>query len=140
MDAPLHECNIERQRTVVRFLWFSRVSPADIRRRAQRSMEQAPKPNERCMSGWTALERRRRCNGRKSKWTPKNISHRRKGPVGGYHYQGRSKNHSSASCGILGHHFESTYAIVHDELGYHKVCARWVPRNSQLNISSSASQ
>ena len=33
MDAPLHDCTIEEQRGVVRFLWAEEVKPVEIHRR-----------------------------------------------------------------------------------------------------------
>ena len=129
MAAPMSTCTVEDQPNVIRFLWSEGVKRSEIYRRTNVQY------GDSCLSqgrGYEWVERFQ--NGRQ------NVSdeHRRGRPVSvatetvKQQIEQRIRDYSRVTTDEIAVAFNlshgSVYNIVHNDLGYRKVCGRWVPR------------
>ena len=129
MVAPLQDCTIEEQRGIVWFLWVEGVKPVGIHHRmlaqygqstmsqrkvyewVERSKSGRTRVTDEGHSGWPSTSRTQDHIDRAYAM----IRDNRQITVS------EVAAHLDISCG-------SAYAILHDDLGYRKVCAQWVPK------------
>ena len=128
MVAPLALCTKEEQRAVIRFLWSEGVPGAEIHQRLSTQYRDSALP---CRSVYDWIEKF--TSGRT------NVMHEEGAgcvstPTDEKIQQAREMVRANrrvaideVACSVQISH-GSAYQIIHDELGLHKVCARWVPR------------
>ena len=129
MAAPLETCTREEQRCVIRFLRSEGVKPIEIRRRmkvqysdACLSQQQVYEWSRKFTNGVTSVEDARRPGQAQRVVTPQNIA-----SVEAIVMENcRVTLNDIAACLKISH--GSAHHIVHDVLQFHKVSARWVPR------------
>lgn len=129
MAAPLSICTKEEQRSVIRFLWSEGVSGAEIHRRLSVQYGNSVLP-QRSVYEW--IEKFK--NGRTS------VTHNE---GAGRPFTAVSEENIERSREMIlvdrrvtvddvAHRLQishgSAYEIIHNRLGFHKVCARWVPK------------
>jgi len=128
MDAPLQDCTI-KECGVVRFLWAEGVKPVEIQHRmlaryGQTTMSQRKVYEwvERFKSGQTRVTNEGRC-GRPSTSRTQDHIDRADAMIREDRWITVSKvaAHLDISYG-------STYAILHDDVEYRKVCTWWAPK------------
>ena len=129
MAAPLATCTVEEQRAVIRFLWSEGVSGAEIHRRlaTQYGDSALPRANvykwmEQFKNGRTSVIHHEGAGRPSTSTTEENIQQAQKIIMDNR----RVKIDDVAYVLQISH--GSAYQIIHDVLGYHKICARWVPR------------
>ena len=128
MAAPKSTCTVEEQRIVTRFLWSDGVKPSEIYRRMKVQY------GDSCLSQARVYEWVERFqNGRQ------NISeeHQRGRPASvatetlKQQIKQRIRDYRRVTIDEIAVAFNmshnSAYNIVHNDLGYRKVCSRWVP-------------
>jgi len=128
MDAPLQDCSIEEQSGVVRFLWAG-VKPVEIHHRMLAQYGQST------MSQQKVYEWVERFKSGRTRVTDEGHS--------GQPSTSRTQDHIDRADAMiredrritvskvtahLDNSIGSAYAILHDDLRYRKVCARWVPK------------
>jgi len=129
MGAPLSFCIKEEQRSVIRFLWSECVSGAEIHRRLSVQYGNSVSP-QRSVYEWIEKLKNGRTNvtheegaGRPStSTTDVNIERVRNMVL----LDRRLTIDEVANRLQISH--GSAYEIIHKKLGYHKVCARWFPK------------
>ena len=130
MSAPLDVCTEEEQRAVVRFLWSENVSGAEIHRRLQTQYG-----NNNCMSrrsvyewiekfkdGRTSVKHQEGAGRPRTSTGLENVD-RAKDMI----LQNRRIKVEEVATDLEISH-GSAHEIIHDVLGFRKVCARWVPK------------
>ena len=129
MAAPLAVCTKEEQRAVIRFLWSEGVPGAEIHRRLSTQYGDNALPRrrgyewiEKCKSGRTSVTHEEGAGRPSTSTTDKMIQQAREMVLAN-----RRVAIDELACSLQISH-GSTYRIIHDELSFHKVCARWVPR------------
>ena len=120
MAAPLSTCTVEEQRSVVHFLWSEGVKPSEIYRMKVQY-------GDSCLS-----------QGRVYEWVERCDEHRNGRPVSmatetmKQQIERRILDYRQVTTDKIAVEFNmsngSAYNIVHDDLGYRKVCSRWVQR------------
>ena len=129
MAAPLETCTREEQRSVIRFLCSEGVKPIEIYRRmkfqygdACLSQQQVYEWSRKFANGVTSVEDAPRPGQAHRVVTPENTA-----AVEAIVRENRqvTLNEIAASLNIS---HGSAHHIVHDVLQFHKVSARWVPR------------
>jgi len=128
MDAPLQDCTTE-ERGVVRFLWAEGVKPVEIHCRmlaqygqSTMSQQKVYECTERFKSGRTCVTDEG-CSGWPS--TSRTQDHINRADAMIREDRWIMVLEVAAHLDIS---YGSTYAILHDDLGHRKVCARWVPK------------
>jgi len=129
MAAPLAVCTKEEQSAVIRFLWSEGVPGAEINRRLSTQYGDSVLPR-RSVYEWIEMFKSGRTNvtheeeaGRPStSTTDEKIQQAREMVLAN-----RRVAIDEVVCSLQISH-GSAYQIIHDELGFHKLCARWVPR------------
>jgi transposase len=129
MATPMPTCTEEEQRSIIRFLWSEGVKPSEIYGRMKVQY------GDRCLSQGRVYEWVQRFqNGRQ------NISdeHRRGRPVSvanetvKQQIGQRIRDYRRVTIDEIALAFNmshsSAFITVHNDLGYRKVCSRWVPR------------
>jgi len=129
MAAPLAVCTKEEQRAVTRFLWSEGVPGAEIHRRLSTQYGDSAVPH-RSVYEWIEKFKSGRTNvtheegaGRPSTSTIDEKTQQAREMV----LANRRVAIYEVACSLQISH-GSAYQIIHDELGFHKLCARWVPR------------
>jgi len=129
MDTPLQDCTIKEQCGIVQFLWAEGVKPVEIHRRmlaqyGQSTMSQRKvyKWVERFKSGRTRFTDEG-CSGQPS--TSHTQDHFNTADAMIREDRQITVSEVAAHLNIS---YRSAYAILHDDLGYGKVCAWWVPK------------
>ena len=128
MAAPLAVCTKEEKRAVIRFLWSEGVPGAEIHRRLSTQYGDSALPRrsvyewiEKFISGRTNVTheegagRPSTSNNDKIQQAREMVRANRRLAIG------------EVACSLQISH-GSAYQIIHDELGFRKVCARWVLR------------
>ena len=129
MAVPLHQCTKQEQRSVVRFLFSEGVKPIEIHRRMRIQY------GDRCMSRTQVYE-----------WTEKfknGVTSVKDSPRPGPAFTAVTEDNIAAVenvirenrrvtvnevASLLDISVGSAHHIIHDELQFRKVCARWVPK------------
>ena len=129
MDVPLQDCTIEEQHGVVRFLWAEVVKPVEYHRRilaqyGQSTMSQRKVYEwvERFKWGQTCVTDEG-CSGRASTSCTQDHIDRADAMI-----REDRRIMVSEVASHLDISYGSIYAILHDDLGYRKVCTWWVPK------------
>jgi len=129
MAAPLPVCTKEEQRAVIQFLWSEGVPGAEIHRRLSTQYGDSALPHrsvyewiEKFTSGWTNVTHEEGAGRPSTSTTDEKIQQARE-----IVRANRQVAIDEVACSLQISH-GSAYQIIHDELSYHKVCARWVPR------------
>jgi len=129
MAAPLSTCTVEEQRSVIRFLWSEGVKPSEIYRRMK------VKYGDGCLSQGRVCElvesfqnvRQNVSEEHQSGRTVSVATETVKQQI-----EQRIRDYRLVTVDEIDVEFNmshgSAYHIVHDDLGYRKVCSRWVPR------------
>jgi len=127
--TPLQDCTIKELRGVVRFLWAEGVKPVEIHHRTLAQYGQCTMSQrkvyewvERFKSGRTRVTDEGR-----SGWpsTSRTQDHIKRADAMIREDRWIMVSEVAAHLDIS---YGSTYATLHDDLGYGKVCARWVPK------------
>lgn len=129
MAVPLSVCTKEEQRSVIRFLWSEGVSGAAIHQRLSAQYGNSVLP-QRSVYEWIEKFKNGRTNvthdegaGRPSTATNEDNIERARDMV---LLNRRVTIDEVAHCLQISH--GSAYEIIHNRLSFHKVCARWVPK------------
>ena len=129
MAAPLAVCTKEEQRAVIRFLWSEGVSGVEIHRRllsqygdSVLSRRSVYEWIERFKRGRTSVTHEEGAGRPSTSTTDEKIQQARHMVMAN-----RRVTIDDVGCSLQISH-GSAFQIVHNELGFHKVCARWVPR------------
>ena len=129
MAAPLAVCTKEEQRVVIRFLWSEGVPGAEIRPMLSTQYGDSALPHrsvyewiEKFKSGQTSVTHEEGAGCPSTSTTDEMIQQAREMVLANWRVA-----ISEVACSLQISH-GSAYQIIHDELGFHKVCARWVPR------------
>ena len=134
MAAPLAVCIKEEERAVIQFLWLEGVPGAEIHRRLSTQYGDNALPH-RSVYEWIEKFKNGRTNmthdegaGRPSTSTiDEKIQQAREMVLAN-----RRVAIDEVACSLQISH-GSAYQIIHDELGFHKLCARWVPKEHHLS-------
>ena len=129
MAAPLSMCTKEEQRGVIPFLWSEGVQGAEIHRRLSAQYEDSALPRqsvyewiEKFQHGQTSLKDEERVGHPSASFTDSNVEDTR----------AMILENRRVTIDEVANHFEishgSAYDIIHNRLGFRKVCARWVPK------------
>ena len=129
MAAPLAVCTKEEQRAAIRFLWSESVPGAEIHRRLSIQYRDSALPRrsvykwiQKFTSGRTNVPHEEGAGRPSTSTTDEKIQQAREMVLAN-----RRVAIDEIACSLqISHDF--AYQIIHDELGFHKVCARWVPR------------
>jgi len=129
MAALLSTCTMEEQRSIIRFLWSEGVKPSEIYRRMKVQY------GDSCLSQGRVYEWVERFQNGRQNVTDENRSGR---PVDvatetvKQQIEQRIRDYRQVTIDEiaveLNMSHSSGYNIVHDDLGYRKVCSRWVLR------------
>jgi transposase len=129
MAAPLEACTREEQRAVIRFLGSEGEKPADIHRRMKRqygdacvSLQQVYEWHRKFKSGVSTLTDAARSGRPHTATTPNAIA-----AVERVIRENRRVTIDEVA-GELKISHGSAHHIIHDVLQYHKVSARWIPK------------
>ena len=129
MAAPLSVCTKEEQRSVIRFLWSEGASGVEIHRRLPAQYGNSVLP-QRSVYEWIEQFKNGRTSvtheegaGRPSTATTDDNTERVCDTV---LLDRRLTTDEVANRLLISH--GSAYEIIHNRLGFHKVCARWVPK------------
>jgi hypothetical protein len=129
MDAPLVTCTKEEQRSVIRFLISEGVKPTEVHRRmkvqygdACLSQQQVYEWNRKFRNGVTSVAHAPRPGQAHRVVTPESIA-----AVEALVMENRRVSVDEIA-EILNMSHGSTHHVIHDVLQFHKVSARWVPR------------
>ena len=129
MAAPLAVCTKEEERVVTRFLWSEGVSRAEIHWRLLAQYENSALPH-RSVYEWID----KFLSGRTSMMHKEGAGHPSTSTIDLKIQQAQEMVRvnrraiiDEVACSLQISH-GSAFQIFHDELGFHKVCARWVPR------------
>lgn len=129
MAAPLATCTKEEQRAVIRFLWSEGVVGAEIHRRLTTQYGGSALPRrsvyvwiERFKNGRTSVMHEEGAGRPSTSTTEEKIQQAREMVLANR----RVTIDNVASSLQISH--GSAYKVIHDELNFHKICARWVPR------------
>ena len=129
MAAPLSFCNKEEQHSVIRFLWSEGVSEAEIHRRHSAQYGNSVLPQQsvyewivKFKTGHTSAMREGGVRHPSTATTDNNIDR--------VHDMVLLHRWLSIDevANLLYISHGSAYEIIHNRLGFHKVCARWVPK------------
>lgn len=129
MDALLQDCTIEEQHVRVKFLWTERVKSAKIHLSKLVQYGRENSMAQQKVYEW--IERftvRRTSNQWSLIWLDLNILHTSP------HWQGTSPDQRRPwiTLSTIAEHLDISYvfkhAVVHDNLGNHEVCSRWIPK------------
>jgi len=129
MAAPLSVCTKEEQRGVIHFLWSEGVPGAEIHRRLSAQYGDSALPRQsvyewiqKFQHGWTSLKGEERAGLPSTSITDSNVEDVRVMIL----------ENRRVTIDEVANHFEishsSAYDIIHNRLGFRKVCARWVPK------------
>ena len=128
MAAPLAVCTKEEQRAVIPFLCSENVSGAEIHRRLSTQHGDSVLPHisvyewiEKFKSGRTNVTHEETAGCPSTSTTDEKIQQAREMVLAN-----RRVAIDKVACSLHISH-GSAYQIIH-ELGFHKICARWVPR------------
>jgi hypothetical protein len=137
MGTPYNNCTIKEQLAEVCFLWGEVVKSAEIHHRmltqyGAHAMHQQKiyKWLERFKEGRTSVMDESQPGHPSTSRTDQHIQR-----VDALIREDRQLTLARVA-DIMGMSYGSAQAIVHDDLGYHKVCVWWVPNTLQLSISS----
>jgi len=129
MAAPLAVCTKEEQRAVFRFFWSEGVPGAAIHRRLSTQYGDRALPRisvfewiEDFKSGRTSVTHKEGAGCPSTSTNDEMIQQAREMVLAN-----RRVAIDEVACSLQISH-GSAYQIIHDELGFHKVCARWLPR------------
>jgi len=129
MAAPLAVCTKEKQRAVIRFLCSEGVPGAEIHRRLSTQYRDSALPCrsvyewiEKFKSGRTNVTHEEGAECPTTSTTDVKIQQAREMVPENWRVA-----INEVACSLQISH-GSAYQIIHDELGFHKICARWVPR------------
>lgn len=129
MAAPLSVCTKEEQRSVIRFLWSEGASGAEIYRRLSAQYGNSVLPQrsvyewiEKFKNGRTSVTHEEGAGRPSTATTDDNIERVRDMVL----LDRRVTIDEVANRLQISH--GSAYEIIHNRLGFHKVCARWVPK------------
>jgi len=127
--APLAVCTKEEQRAAIRFLCSEGVPGAEIHRRLSAQYGDSALPRrsvyewiENFKSGRTNVTHEEGAGRPSTSTTDEKIQQAREMVLAN-----RRVAIDEVACSLQISH-GSAYQIIHDELGFHKICARWVPR------------
>ena len=129
MAAPLSVCTKEGQRGVIHFLWSEGVTGAEIHQRLSAQYGDSALPRrsvyewiEKFQHGRTSMMDEERAGRPSTSITDSNVDDAR----------AMILENRRVTIDELANHFEishgSAYDIIHNRLGFRKVCARWVPK------------
>ena len=129
MAAPLSVCTKEEQHGVIRFLWSEGVPGAEIHRRLSAQYGDSALPwqsvyesVEKFQHSQTSVKDEERAGRPSTSITDSNVE-----DAGAMILEDRR-----VTIDEVANHFEishgSAYDIIHNRLGFRKVCARWVPK------------
>lgn len=129
MAAPLSVCTKEEQRGVIRFLWSEGVPGAEIHRRLSAQYGDSALPRrsvyewiKKFQHGRTSLKDEERAGRPSTSITDSNVEDAR----------AMILENRRVTIDEMANHFEishgSAYDIIHNRLGFRRVCARWVPK------------
>jgi len=129
MAAVLAVCTKEEQRAVIRFLCSEGVPGAEIHRRLSTQYGDSALPRrsvyewiEKFKSGQTNVTHEEGAGRPSTSTTDEKIQQAREMVLAN-----RRVAIDDVACSLQISH-GSAYQIIHDELGFHKISARWVPR------------
>jgi len=129
MDAPLQDCTIKEQHGVVRFLWAEGVKPVEIHHcmlaqygQSTMSQQKVCEWVERFKLSRTRVTDEGRSGRPSTSHTQDHIDR-----ADAMIREDRQITVSEVAA-HLDTSYGSAYAILHDDLGYRKVCAQWVPK------------
>ena len=129
MVAPLAVCTKEEQRAVIRFLCSKGVPGAEIHRRLSTQYGDSALPRrsvyewiEKFKSGRTNVTHEEGAGRPSTSTTNEKIQQAREMVLAN-----REVVIDDVACSLQISH-GSAYQMIHDEVGFHKICARWVPR------------
>jgi len=129
MAAALAVCTKEEQRTVIRFLWSEGMPGYEIHRMLSTQYGDSSLPRrsvyesiEKFKSGRKNVTHEEGA-GRPSTFTTDEKIEQAREMV----RANRRVAIDEVACSLQNSH-GSAYQIIHDELGFHEVCARWLPR------------
>ena len=139
LAAPLSVLTKEEQRSVIRFLWSEGVSGAAIHQRLSAQYRNSVLP-QRSVYEWIEKLKNGRINVTHDKGA------RRPSTASTENTVGRGRNivlldrwvTIDEVTHVLQISHGSTYEMMHNKLGFHKVCAIWVQNNSQKCINKRA--
>ena len=121
MAAPLSVCTKKEQRSVIRFLWSEGVSGAAINQKLSAQYGNSALPQRVSIIDWKI-----------KKWSHKYYAWQRsRTTVYGHHWaytwHGPVRRETiDEVANFLKISHGSAYEMMHNKLGFHKVCARWV--------------
>ena len=129
MAAPLSVCTKEEQRGVIRFLWSEDAPGAEIHRRpsAQYGVSALPRRSvyewiEKFQHDRTSVKDGERAGRPSTSITDSNVKDAR----------AMILENRRVTIDEVANHFEISHGsacdIIHNRLGFRKVCARWVPK------------
>ena len=128
MAAPLAVCTKEEQRAVIRFLWSEGVPGSEIHRRRSTQYGDSAllrRSAYECIlkfkRGRTSVTHKEGAGRPSTSTTDEMIQQAREMVLANQRVA-----IDELACSLQISH-GSAYQIIHDELGFHKVCARWVP-------------
>jgi transposase len=125
MAAPLSDCTIEEQRAVVRFMWAELVKSAEVHRRML-AQYGARTMHQRKICGWIEHFKEGRTSVMDESRPGRPSISRMDQHIQRVDALIREDRRLTLArvADIVGISYGSAQATVHDDLGYHKVCAR----------------